>query len=106
MPKSKLVCRLAAGGLCLAMAGAGPARQTGVLHLRCTNPASGTNWPLVVDLARGRVDAFPAEVSERAISWHEPERGFFELDRATGKLELRNASSTGGYFLHYTCRPE
>lgn len=77
-----------------------------MLHLRCTNPASGASWPLDVDLDRGRVGSFSATITDKWISWRDPKEGFFDLDRATGQLELRNASSTGGYFLHYKCRPE
>jgi hypothetical protein len=83
----------------------GPAAGA-LLRLRCTNPASGANWPIIVDLDRGQVDSLPATITDQSISWHDPKQGFFDLDRATGKLEMRNASSTGGYFLHYTCRPE
>jgi hypothetical protein len=77
-----------------------------MLHLRCTNPASGASWPLDVDLDGGRVGSFSATITDKRISWRDPKEGFFDLDRATGQLELRNASSTGGYFLHYKCRPE
>jgi len=98
---------VAAGMLLLAAsAGNGRAAATGILHLRCSNPASGASWSTVVDLARGKVDSFPAKISENWISWHDPKQGFFDLDRATGALQLRNASSTGGYFLHYVCRPD
>jgi hypothetical protein len=90
----------------LALLWAAPLRAAAVLHLRCTNPASGANWSIAVDLDRGRVDLLPAAVSDRWISWHDPKQGFFDLERATGKLRLRNASSTGGYFLYYACRPE
>ena len=69
-------------------------------------PASGASWPIVVDLDRGRVDSLPATITDKWISWHDPKQGFFDLERATGKLQFRNASSTGGYFLYYTCRPE
>jgi hypothetical protein len=79
---------------------------TGSLHLRCTNPASGTSWPIVVDLDHGRVDSLAATITDKRITWHDPKRGYFDFDRATGQLQFRNASSTGGYFLHYTCRPE
>jgi hypothetical protein len=79
---------------------------TAILHLRCTNPASGASWSIVVDFDRGRVDSLTATVSDRWISWRDPNQGFFDLERATGKLRLRNASSTGGYFLYYACRPE
>ena len=80
--------------------------MTAILHLRCTNPASGASWPIVVDLDHGRVDSLAATITDKWISWHDPKQGFFDLERATGKLQFRNASSTGGYFLHYTCRPE
>lgn len=96
---------IAAGGLLALVAGA-TAQAAAVLHLRCTNPVSGTNWPIAVDLDQKRVDSFAAEISDRSITWHDPGQGYFDLDRATGTLELRNASSTGGYFLHYVCRPE
>jgi hypothetical protein len=76
------------------------------LHLRCTNPASGTSWAVAVDLDRGRVDSFPATINDKWISWHDPTQGFFELERSTGRLQLRNASSTGGYFLYYICHLE
>lgn len=101
-------CRpaVAAAVLLLASAGVGQAAQTQVLQLRCTNPASGASWPIVVDLAKSRVGPLPATISQNSVSWHDPQRGFFDLDRATGKLRLRNASATGGYFLYYTCRPE
>jgi hypothetical protein len=77
-----------------------------LLRLRCTNPASGANWPIIVDLDRNRVDSLPATITDQSISWRDPKQGFFDLDRTTGRLEMRNASSTGGYFLHYMCRPE
>jgi hypothetical protein len=83
-----------------------PCGATGLasLELRCTNPASGANWVITVDLDRQLVDSLPATITDKWISWHEPNRGFFDLERATGKLQFRNASSTGGYFLHYTCQ--
>lgn len=76
------------------------------LDLRCTNAASGASWPLAIDLDRGRVGSLPATITKEWISWHDPQTGFFDLERDTGKLQLRNASSTGGYFLHYLCRPD
>jgi hypothetical protein len=94
----------AAGGL-LPMAG-GHAAEAGVLHLSCTNQASGASWSIVVDLDHGLVDTRSATITSSWISWHNANGGVFELERATGKLQLRAASSTGGYFLHYTCQPE
>ena len=61
---------------------------------------------LVVDLDHGRVDSLSATITDNWITWHDPKQGFFDFERATGKLQFRNASSTGGYFLYYTCRPE
>lgn len=95
---------IAAGAAC-AVLGASPAAAA-TLNLRCTNPASGASWPVAIDLDHARVGAFPAEISEKWIRWHDPQAGYFDLERATGKLRLRNASSTGGYFLHYVCRRE
>jgi|SRR5271155_1438632 len=104
--RRRMIPVIAGGVLLLASAGDGRAAAEGVLHLRCANRSSGASWPLVVDLGRGRVDALPATISDEWISWHDPKQGFFDLERATGKLQLRNASATGGYFLYYTCRPE
>jgi hypothetical protein len=95
-----------AGTLLVAVSDGGAAMAAGILRLRCINPASGTSWPIVVDLDRARVDSLPATITLKWISWHDPTRGFYDLERATGNLQLRNASSTGGYFLHYTCRSE
>jgi hypothetical protein len=100
------VCGIAAGILLLALAGDGRAAAGGILRLRCTNQASGASWPVVVDLDHAKVDALAATITDKWISWHDPKQGFFDLDRATGKLQFRNASSTGGYFLSYACRPE
>jgi hypothetical protein len=100
------------GGLLLALATAAlPASrawtaEAGMLHLRCTNPTGGANWPVVVDLDHARVDAFAATITDKWISWNDGKGGIYELERATGKLQLRAASTTGGYFLHYTCQPE
>jgi hypothetical protein len=90
----------------LLMGARGEAAESGVLHLRCTNPVGGANWPIVIDLGQGLVDSLPAKITEGWISWREPGGGVYELERATGNLRLRAASSTGGFFLHYVCRPE
>jgi hypothetical protein len=101
--RRSLASGIAALGLFVALAGGGPAIAAGALRLRCTNPASGASWPIVVDLDHARVDSLAAKITREWISWHDPGRGFFDLERATGKLQLRNASSSGGYFLHYIC---
>jgi len=110
VPRLEIVTRrgregAAAAALLLFSAVCGQAAP-GALRWRCSNPASGASWTIVVDTARRRVDAFPATITAQQVSWHDPKRGFFDLDRATGALQLRNASSTGGYFLHYQCRAE
>jgi hypothetical protein len=100
------------GGLILVLAtgaiptGGGWAADAGMLRLRCTNPIGGANWPVVVDLDQSLVDSLPATISAKWISWRDRNGGVYELERATGKLQLRAASTTGGYFLHYTCQPE
>ena len=97
------------GGLGLAfsmMTVAGWAAETGIQHLRCTNPASGSSWPITVDLGHGTVDSQPATITDSSISWPDPKQGTYDLERATGKLQFRNASSTGGYYLSYNCHPE
>ncbi len=97
---------IAAGALLLASAGNGCAASSGILHLRCTNPVNGASWPIVVDLDHGLVDSLSATITDKWITWRDPKQGFFDFERDTGKLQFRNASSTGGYFLYYTCRPE
>ncbi len=87
-------------------ASSGWAADAGMLHLRCTNPVGGANWPVVVDLNHSLVDSLPATITNTSISWRDKGGGIYELDRATGKLRLRAASTTGGYFLHYTCQQE
>jgi hypothetical protein len=84
----------------------GHAAEVGLLHLRCTNAAGGANWPIVIDLDQHLVDSFPARITETWVSWRNPNGGVYELERSTGNLQLRAASSTGGYFLHYNCKPE
>jgi hypothetical protein len=101
------VLRLGFWGCLLISIGGTGAVQSAVLQYRCTNPASGTNWTIGLEPEGQRVDANPAQVSAAAASWRDPKSGgTYELDRTSGKLTFRNASSTGGYFLYYTCRPE
>ncbi|MBV8777377.1 MAG: hypothetical protein JO258_09300, partial [Alphaproteobacteria bacterium] len=57
-------------------------------------------------LDRSTVDAIPATISEKSVHWRDPKQGWLDLERATGALQVRNVSSTGGYFLHYVCKPE
>jgi hypothetical protein len=85
---------------------AGLAADAGLLRLKCTNPTGGATWAVVVDFDHSLVDSLPASISEKWINWRIAGGGIYEFERATGKLQLRAASTTGGYFLHYTCQPE
>jgi hypothetical protein len=105
-PLKILESRLALAGGIMLLASAGTAGAAENLKLRCINPASGTAWGIVVDLNHRRVDDAAAEISDRTIAWRDRENRIYELDRPTGALRMRNASSTGGYFLYYTCKPE
>jgi hypothetical protein len=97
--------------LCLAFAASlmpavdGRAAETGILHLSCTNSANGARFPVVVDLDHALVDGQPATITDTLVTWRDPKGGTYELERTTGKLQLRSASSTGGFFIHFTCKP-
>ena len=74
------------------------------ITFRCVNQASGTTWYLEIDDERQTADSLPAEFSPTRIMWHDVRRGgFYELDRQSGLLTFRNASSTGGYILYHRC---
>ncbi|MGB6176088.1 MAG: hypothetical protein WBF43_07085 [Methylocella sp.] len=73
-------------------------------QFQCTNPKSGTTWGVKVDYDRSTADSFPAKITNSQISWHDPVHGgYYYLDRASGALTFKNASSTGGYTIHDTC---
>ncbi|MGH6823418.1 MAG: hypothetical protein ACREC4_08005 [Methylocella sp.] len=85
-------------------AGAQPGRQSKG-DLQCTNPNSGTTWDVKVDYDRSTVDSFPAKITNSQVSWHDTlHGGYYYLDRASGALTFKNATGTGGYALHHTCR--
>jgi hypothetical protein len=74
------------------------------MTMACTNPASGANWQIRIDIARSTVDLAPARISDTEISWHDAaDGGDYTLDRNSGELTVVVASSTGGYFLHDRC---
>jgi hypothetical protein len=78
--------------------------QRGETAITCTNPASGVNWQIRIDYDRGTVDANPARIDDRKISWHDAkDGGNYTLDRSSGNLTVVVASSTGGYFLYHRC---
>ncbi len=73
--------------------------------ITCTNPASGAQWQIKIDYARGTVDAHAATISATQISWRDTTDGSnYVLDRKSGNLTMVAASSTGGYFLHHRCK--
>lgn len=73
--------------------------------LACTNPSSGTTWEMKVDLVKRTVNSYPADISDRSITWQDTRRGgIYEYDRISGNMTMRGPSSTGGYFLYYRCR--
>ncbi|MGH6796368.1 MAG: hypothetical protein ACREDD_02380 [Methylocella sp.] len=85
-----------------------PARQSRdnqFSKFQCTNPKSGTTWDVKVDYGQNTVDSFPAKITKSQITWHDTMHGgYYSLDRASGALTFKNATSTGGYVIHDTCR--
>ena len=99
-----VVAALVALTTCVAAA-AGIAQPSHTSVAICTNTSSGTTWQIVIDYDRATVDANPAQVSDRAITWHDAkDGGNYTLDRASGNLTVIVPSSTGGYFLHHHCK--
>src|ERR1700684_2400079 len=90
--------------LVVAFSPAAGAAPTGEKTITCTNPSSGANWQIKVDYDRNMVDSLPAEISDAQISWHTAGGENYQLDRKSGNLTVVVASSTGGYFLHDTCK--
>jgi hypothetical protein len=75
-----------------------------VATLRCSNPYSGAMWDLTIDYDRSLADAFPAEITQTRISWHDTSHGgYYLLDRRSGALTVTYASSTGGFSLRDRC---
>ncbi len=88
--------------------GAQPGRQSRdeqFSKFQCTNPISGATWDVKVDYDRVTANSFPAKITDSQIAWHDTSHGgYYYLDRASGALTFKNASSNGGYSLHHTCR--
>jgi hypothetical protein len=85
----------------------GDSAHAAALIFRCTNPKSGTTWELKVDYDRSTADSFPAEITGSQIAWHDTLRGgYYYLDRVSGALTFRNASSTGGYATRHSCHAD
>ncbi len=73
----------------------------------CRNPSSGATWDIEIDEEHSLADSYPARITDDSITWHDTRHGgFYELDRRTGALTVRYASSTGGYALHDVCVAE
>jgi hypothetical protein len=85
----------------------GFAAQPGAAAITCTNPNSGTSWPISIDYAAATVDSYPASISDTTITWRNAkDLGHYTLDRKSGDLTIIYASSTGGYFVYDKCRLE
>jgi len=76
------------------------------ISVTCTNPHSGVTWQIRIDYDHGTVDANPARISDREISWRDRDGANYTLDRKSGNLTVIIASSTGGFFLHDRCKLE
>jgi hypothetical protein len=73
--------------------------------LRCLNPASGATWALKIDDERQTADSLAADITPTRVVWHDTVHGgSYELNRRSGLLTFRNASSTGGYILYFRCQ--
>jgi hypothetical protein len=106
MKLARTLSSVAAAALSTAACGVGSAHAAAITF-RCTNPKSGTTWEVKVDYDRSTADSFPAEITLSQIAWHDTLRGgYYDLDRASGELTFRNASSTGGYATHHTCHAD
>jgi hypothetical protein len=80
-------------------------REDQFSQFQCTNPKSGATWNVKVDYTRNTADSFPATITNSQITWHDAlHGGYYYLDRASGALTFKNATSTGGYTIHNTCR--
>lgn len=98
--------RLRLGLATLALSAVAPASgEAAAATFHCVNPNGGAAWDLTVDEARQRVDLYEAQITAATIAWHDAkDGGNYSLDRMTGALTGTWASSTGGYFMHYTCK--
>jgi hypothetical protein len=106
MRLARTLSSVAAAALSTAASG-GDSAHAATLTFRCTNPKSGTTWEVKVDYDSSTADSFPAEIGGRQIVWHDTlHGGYYYLDRASGALTFRNASSTGGYATHNTCHAD
>ena len=97
-----LIITLAVTGISVAAWASDP--PPGETAITCTNPASGAQWQIKLDYARGTVDTNAASVTDAKISWRDAkDGGNYTLDRKSGKLTVIVASSTGGYFVYDQC---
>jgi hypothetical protein len=97
--------RFLAGAVVVLIAGA--EAPSGAATMICANVTSGASWQIKIDYGRGTVDANPARITDRRVSWHDAgDGGNYTLDRKSGDLTVIVASSTGGFILHHLCKPE
>jgi hypothetical protein len=93
--------------LALALLAGNAAAQPSEVALTCTNPWSGTTWQITIDYRTPAVDRNLAQLGPDSISWFDPkDGGNWTLNRKSGELVGRVASSTGGYFLRGRCALE
>jgi hypothetical protein len=89
-------------GLVLVLANASAFGAT--KHVVCRNVTSGASWSIAINDDKQTVDDFPASFSGDEVAWFDfHDSGHYILDRATGSLIGRFASSTGGYSLTHHC---
>jgi hypothetical protein len=72
--------------------------------ITCTNLSSGASFQIKIDYDHSTVDANPATINDREISWRDQKRWNYTLDRKSGNLTIILASATGGNFLYDRCK--
>jgi len=71
----------------------------------CVNPASGASWTVELNQTGQLADGHVAQFGAGEITWSNPsDGGAYELNRASGALEITRASSTGGYVTFDRCK--
>lgn len=77
---------------------------TPAASFHCVGADNNKAGNLNVDYAAGTVNGYPAEFTDKLITWHDPvDGGYYALDRASGELTIRHASAVGGYLMWQSC---
>ena len=106
VPRLLVRTRTLAAGIGALVLGMTVPAISGETALTCTNLASGASFQIKIDYDRSTVDANPAEISDRKISWRDKNRWNYTFDRKSGNLTIILASATGGNFLYDRCKLE